>query len=186
LLQPGEGPVAARQFVNAWRASRQATWAIDATFERRTARGGRVMATTHRAQAPPDRMASALGSVDAVLHGRHLDCSTDGRGRQHCIQGAVAKPYDQEVADELTTLRSYVLGAPPLYVVRQQDHGCFRLRLVVSPYPSPPYGQEARFCWDPVSHAPVRVEVHRAEGADVTVTFAIRRQPTQADLTPPA
>ncbi|MDQ1403238.1 MAG: hypothetical protein QOG03_1554 [Actinomycetota bacterium] len=185
LLQRGESPDAARAFLGQWRRSRLATWAIDASFERHTARGTTVTATAHRAQAPPDRVATGFGSVEAVVGGYHLDCSTDASGAQHCTRGQRAQPYGSEVDAELTVLRTYVLGAPPLYAVREETPGCYRLRLVIAHYVSPPYGQVATFCWDRVTHAPVRSEIHRAEGADLTVTSAIRSRPTTADLTVP-
>lgn len=185
LFQPGEGPDAARAFLADWRASRMATWAIDASFERRTAAGGRLSATLHRAQDPPNRMSSGVGSVDGIVGGHHLDCSTDGNGHTHCTAGAPALPYEVEVDREIATLRTYVLAAPPLYAVRREGSSCFRLRLVIAHYASPPYGQLAVFCWDQATHAPRRAEIHRAEGADVTVTYAIRRHPTAGDLAPP-
>jgi hypothetical protein len=184
LLQKGEGPDATRAFLAEWRASRLATWAIDASFERRTATGGRLTAEAHRAQAPPNRVATGFGSTDAVVDGHRLSCTTDASGKEHCSQGAVARPYASEVSTEVANLRTYVLGAPPLYAVRADAHHCFRLRLVIARYVSPPYGQLAIFCWDAATHAPVRAEIHRAEGADLTVTTAIREQPTYADLHP--
>ena len=100
-------------------------------------------------------------------------CRSDGR----------ARPFAAEVEDDIDLLRGYVLGPTSFYGVRSDGRDCFALRLrrVVL---SPPYGLRARFCFDPVNHAPVRAEVTRKEARDRTVAVRVRSDPTEADLDP--
>src|SRR5205823_50148 len=79
--------------------------------------------------------------------GRRLPCTTGPRGALQCRDGGPAPPYGQEVDRELALLRGYLSGPDPLYRVRVEGGGCYRLELLVS-MPAPPYGRRARFCFD--------------------------------------
>jgi hypothetical protein len=172
----------AQDFVTEWRRMRLGTWSVEARFERVTATGRRLETTVHMAQRPPDRLVTGLGSIDSRRGGERLACAPDAAGDVHCRDGGPAPPYEGEVANELGYLRRYVIGRDALYGVNK-SLDCYMLRLRVR-LPSPPYGERARFCFDPVTGAPVRSEIERKEGRDRTVAISVRRRPTDADLDP--
>lgn len=178
------GPAAARAFLATWRASRLATWVVEGTYERRTAGGRRVASEVRVAQRPPDRLVLGLGAVQARLGNRRLACAPDPDGVLRCADDGRAPPYAAEVDDEVRVLAGYVEGDVPLYAVTADAPGCFILRLVVE-LPAPPYGRRARFCFDPVTHAPLLAEIRRAEAVDVRRTIEVRTTVTDADLAPP-
>jgi hypothetical protein len=176
----GGESAAATAFVDAWRRSRLATWVVDGRFERRV--GDRVVLAVdvHRAQRPPDRLSVGFGAVDARAGGRRLACAEDDAGVVTCRDGGPAPPYAEEVDDEIELLRRYV--APDgLYTVAAEPGGCFRLRLRRAML-TPPYGQRARFCFDPETGAPVRAELERLEATDRTVAVRVDAHPTDEDL----
>ena len=49
-------------------------------------------------------------------------------------------------------------------------------------YPSPPYGDRARFCFDRATGAPTRREIHRREGTDVQEAVEVRGVVVAADF----
>lgn len=181
-----EGQAAARAFVDTWRRSRMATWSVDSVFTRTPRRGRPLTASVHSAQRPPDRLHQGLGSVNARRGDVELVCAGGDRGPDtlRCREGKALRPYAEEVEAELRILRQYVIGPDALYTVRQESGGCFALRLRFV-LPAPPYGTSARFCFDPRTLAPVRAEVRRDEGVDVTVAVNVNGDPSDADLAPP-
>jgi len=181
---PADGAARA-DFLDAWRRSRLSTWLVVLRFERRTSAGRRLTSEVRIAQRPPDRLATGLGSIDARRHGRRLACTTGPRGALQCRDGGPAPPYGQEVDRELALLRGYLSGPDPLYRVRVEGGGCYRLELLVS-MPAPPYGRRARFCFDAATGAPVASEVDRAEATDRQQAIQVRATVGDADLAPPA
>ena len=179
---PRESPAAADAFLAAWRRSRLGTWVVDSRFERRTAAGAHLTAEVHMAQRPPDRLVVGLGTVMGRRDGRRLVCHAGDSAVLTCRDGGTAPPYAAEVAEELGNLRGYV-GPVGFYAVAREAGGCFRLRLRAGVL-SPPYGQLARFCFDPGTGAPVRTEIERIEGVDRTVAVRVDPTPTSADLDP--
>jgi hypothetical protein len=174
-----EDPVAG--FLAAYERSRTATFVVEQTFTR-TAPDGRSISYGRRlVQRPPDdRLLVGGGNAEGRIDGRVVRCSTAPDGSSSCQQGPPAGPYDDEVAAELAELRRYV---SELYYLAPGDPGCWVLDLVEA-YPSPPYGEEATFCFDPATGAPTRLEVVRPEATDVTEAVEIRATVTGADLDP--
>lgn len=181
-----EGQAAARAFIDTWRRSRLATWSVDSVFTRTPRRGRPLTAQVHSAQRPPDRLHHGLGTVNARRGDVELVCGGGDRGADtlRCREGKALRPYEEEVEAELKILRQYVIGPDALYAVRRESGGCFALRLRFV-LPAPPYGTAARFCFDPRTLAPVRSEIRRDEGIDVTVAVNVNGDPTEADLAPP-
>ena len=176
-------PVAA--FLAAYERSRTATYVVEQTFTR-TAPDGRSLTYERRlVQRPPDdRLLVGGGSAEGRLDGRVVRCTTSPDGTSGCTQGPPARPYDEDVVGEVAELRQLVEGGDPLYEVADgDDEGCWTLTLVEA-YPSPPYGEEAGFCFDVDTGAPVRLEVRRQEAVDLAVTVEVRRTVTDADLQP--
>ena len=179
-------PVAARRvdvdaFTNAWRRSRTGTWFVRMAFTRRTAARGRLDDELRIAQRPPDRLiVGPLGAVAGRIGDRTVNCGTGATGVLRCAAEQQAPPYAVEVDREVSALRSYFTGSVPLYALDRQGD-CFTLRLRRL-YPSPPYGDRARFCFDRVTGAPTRREIHRPEGTDVQQAVEVRTEVSAADL----
>jgi hypothetical protein len=171
-------------FSRAWLRSRTGTWVVRLSFTRRTAAGGRLDDEIRIAQRPPDRLiVGPLGAVAGRIGGRTVNCGTGATGVFRCAGREPASPYADEVRREVSTVRSYVAGDAPLYVLRHEGD-CFSLRLSRR-YPSPPYGERARFCFDPATGSPTRREVYRAEGSDVQHAVEVRARVDPADLEVP-
>lgn len=183
----GHGGAAPAEFLAQWRRSRMATWVVESTFSRTTARGGDLRFTVHNAQRPPDRLLSGFGSVSARQGDQLLACAGGQRGPSslRCRRSAGAPPWVAEVDDEMRLLESYLEGEPPLYRVTRSGPGCFQLSQA-RPMVSAPYGSRALFCFDAATGAPSRSEITRPEGSDVTRAFRVSATVTDADLAPPA
>lgn len=179
-------PVAARPadvdaFARAWQRSRSDTWFVRMAFSRRTTAGGRLDDEIRIAQRPPDRLTvGPLGAVAGRIGDRTVNCATGATGVFGCAADQQAPPYADDVSREVATLRSYFAGPHPLYIVGR-DRDCFTLRLARR-YPSPPFGDRARFCFDRSTGAPTRREIHRPEGTDVQDAVEVRAQVSDADL----
>jgi hypothetical protein len=177
---------AAAAFADAWQRSRTGTWVVRMAFTRRTAARGHLDDELRIAQRPPDRLiVGPLGAVAGRIGDRTVNCGTGATGVFRCAADQQALPYADEVRGEVSTLRSYFAGRYPLYTV-SRDGGCFTLRLSRR-YPSPPYGNRARFCFDRATGAPTKREIHRPEGSDVQEAVEVRAQVVPADFRlPPA
>jgi hypothetical protein len=176
---------AALAFLDAWAISRETTWKMIATFERTPANGsGKLSSPLEMVQRPPDRLVRQFGSVAGLLDGEEVGCSTGPDGETQCRSGA-PKDYEEEVATELSRLESYVAGPVPIYAVTREGSDCFRLDRQLE-YLLPPYGDQATFCFDGSTGAPVRTEVVRPEATDVTKADAVSADVTDADFELPA
>ena len=173
-------PVA--EFLAAYERSRTATFVVEQLFTR-TAPDGRALSYEVRlAQRPPDdRLLIGGGNAEGRVGGNVVRCATEPSGTAGCQQGPPAEPYAAEVAAEVARLDELVSGSNPLYAVEAGDAGCWTLTLRLD-LPSPPYGTEARFCFDAGTGAPVLLEVQRPEAVDVVEAVEIRREVTAADL----
>lgn len=177
-------PQAAEAFVAAWDRSLTGSWVVEGGFERTSLQGRGTLRTPVRtAQRPPERLVVGFGSAESRLDGRLLSCTTAPDGSLRCQEGGPAPPYAEERADQVDLIRRYVLGPGPLYLVRDAGGGCFELSLHV-PIPAPPYGEQAVFCFDGATGAPVRVEIRRPEAVDVMVATAVRSEVADEDLQP--
>jgi len=174
---------AAAAYINDWKRSELGTWKV-------TMRWQRIVGTNHledeirTAQRPPDRLSVALGSVDARQGDRRLACAEAPDGKLHCRDAGAAPPFDQPVVAGEAVLRSQLLGPNRLYDVTQTSDHCYDFRLRFS-YPVPPFGRQARFCFDEETGAPTLKDIDRAEGRDIQEATAVSRQVTDADLAPP-
>ncbi|MCU1447918.1 MAG: hypothetical protein JWP02_88 [Acidimicrobiales bacterium] len=174
---------AAPAYVDAWRRSELGTWKVVLRWER-TARGGRLTDDVRIAQRPPDRLALSAGSVDARRGGRMLSCAAGEDGRLRCRDAGAARPYDEEVAAGERVLRDQLTGPGRIYDVTSTRDGCYQLRLRV-PFPAPPYGRRASYCFDAETGAPTLIEVERVEGRDRQQAVSVSARVDDADLAPP-
>lgn len=178
-VRPGD-PAAAAALVAAWERAAAGTFVVRSSFERRLAGGATLSAESVLAQRPPDRLRRQAGTVSGRLGGRLVAC-TEVEGRHlPCVDAGPAPAYAVDVATEVAAVRRLVSGLSSPYAVTGGGSGCFALRLRVWG-PAPVYGTAARFCFDRATGAPVRTEVTRPEGTDVTVALELRR-PTSADF----
>jgi hypothetical protein len=167
----------------ATRRSLTSTWKVEEHFVRTTAAGRSIEATQRRVRRPPDSLLLGGGTVSATRNGRALACATGPGGELHCSDAGPAPDVEVQADQAVATLRQQVEGPNALYSVRQ-DRDCFVLRLLVPGYVAPPYGQTATLCYDPATGAPVRTEIHRAEGTDLTVATSVSAAVSDADLAP--
>jgi hypothetical protein len=171
--------------VDAFRRSMTTTWKVDEQFDRTTPSGGHIQAVQRRAQRPPDHLTVAAGTVDARAGDRVLACATGSAGALSCRDAGAAWPYTDEVAAAVATLQGQVTGNNRLYDVTEEGGGCFSLHLRVPGFVAPPFGTDARLCYDGPTGAPVRTEISRPEGRDVTVATSVSGVVADADLAPP-
>jgi hypothetical protein len=177
------GEKAAAALVAAWDRKLHGTYVVDQTFTRTLPDGSELRDGSRLVQRPPDRLIVGLGAATGTVGGKIVRCSPVVG--QTCSPTADAGPYEDDVAAELATLRSYLEGPNPLYRVTEYvDRGCFSLVLALQ-VPAPPYGTEALFCFDEATGAPTLTVVERAEGTDRTEAHAIRGQVTDDDLRVP-
>ena len=171
--------------IDAFRRSMTTTWKVDEQFDRTTPSGGHIQAVQRRAQRPPDHLTVAGGTVDARAGDHVLACATGSAGALTCRDAGAARPYTDEVAAAVGTLQGQVTGNNRLYDVTDQGAGCFALHLRVPQFVAPPFGTDARLCYDGATGAPIRTEISRPEGRDVTVATSVSGVVADADLAPP-
>lgn len=183
LTGPGdldESPEAADAFVEAWERSRTSTY-LSGSLLRRTISSSMTMELPIVvAQRPPDRVVSTGGSVQSDVGGENTVCDEQLDGIVRCGSGGSADDHDERVEAEIETLRSYFDTDTPVYRVSQSGM-CFDLRLTAA-LQAPPYGQNARFCFDDVSGAPTLQRVERAEGTDEVTLVTVRTDVSDDDI----
>lgn len=178
---------AAAGFLDAWRRSRVITYAADGVFVRE-AGTRRLQSTLRLAQRPPDRLSVGIGAVSGRRGDRRLACAVDATGVLRCREEAGAPAYAAEVDAEVADLAALITDRPgslAIYAVGNEGGGCFTLRIRFG-YPAPPYGDEARFCFDPATGVPVESVIEREGAVDRTVWVNARTAVIDADLQPPA
>ena len=177
---PPETVEAAEAFVEAWDRSRRETF-LSVSELHRTTDAGELRLTLVLAQRPPDRVRSSGQSLTGTVGGVRVDCDeVVDEGLQCRLLEEARADYDADVATEVALLRRYVEGTLPLYRVSRQGE-CFDLRLARVMY-APPYGQRARFCFDPATGAPSATRIERIEGTDVVTLVTVSAEVSDADL----
>jgi len=174
---------AAAAYIADWRRSQLGTWKVALRWDR-TAGGSRLEDEIRIAQRPPHRLSEALGSVDARSGDRRLACAAGADGHLRCRDAGAAPPYEQDVAAGEAVLRQQLVGPQRLYDVTATSAHCYEFRLRLT-YPAPPFGRQARFCFDPATGAPTLRDVDRVEGRDLQEAVSVSPQVTDADLAPP-
>lgn len=169
-------------FINAYRRSLEATYAIDGEFTRTMPDGRELRSGVLVAQRPPDHIRRQLGAVSGAIGDREINCTTDQDGEYSCAHGAAATPYPQEVERRASVMRSYFdPSTPAIYGVSVDDGGCYELELVRA-YPAPSYGVFARMCFDDASGAMSTMEMRREDGSLDVVSATTIRQPNDLDF----
>jgi hypothetical protein len=170
-------------YIADWRRSQLGTWKVVLRWTR-TVGTNQLQAEIRTAQRPPDRLSVALGSVDARRNNRLLACAEGSDGHLRCRDAGPAPPYDRQVAANEAVLRGQLLGPNRLYDVTATSTHCYNFRLRLT-YPVPPFGRQARFCFDEETGAPTLRDIDRVEGRDVQQATSVSGQVTDADLAPP-
>jgi hypothetical protein len=186
-IPPPSSPADIAAFLGAERRMLFGTWVIHAEFGRRTASGRELDSPVRRAQRPPDTLNEGPSTADGRRAGRLVACATGPTGGLVCKDTGPAPPFVDHVNGELDSLKSYLVAPLPLYRVgAAPDAGpgqCWRLLLAAPRYPSPPYGAQAVFCFDPATGAPSFSQIVRPEATDTTRVTQIGSAVTDADLT---
>jgi hypothetical protein len=191
-IRPGaraDDGAAAEDFVDAWARARTATFVRTGTFERRSdVTGSSISSEDVLAQRPPQRLHRQLGGIDGRDDRRTLSCPSppEGASPEPCTLGApTGASYDEDVANEVAALRTLVTGESPVYAVGPGgDPGCFEL-VLLQVEPRAPFGQEARFCFDGATGAPLNSRVAYDGGiVEVVAVTDLRAEVTDADLQP--
>jgi hypothetical protein len=179
------GDEAATSLLDAWRASRLATFVADYDFTRTLPDGARLEQATRTVQRPPnDRLVIGFGTAAGRLGGHVYRCAPSPTAAPSCITAVQAVDYGEEVDGDVASLESSVRGPRPAYDVIEFAGGstqCFRLDLAIA-VPSPPYGDHALFCFDRSNHAPTLTVIERPEATDRTQARSVRTAVTDADL----
>lgn len=177
-----DAPAAIESFLDAYERSRTATYVAEQTFTRAAEDGRSISYPRRIVQRPPDdRLVIGGGQAEGRLDGMVVLCSTSPDGTSRCDEGAEADPYSEEVHEEVANLRSLVEGETAIYEVRAGEDGCWSLHLRRQVL-TPTYGQQAGFCFDEATGAPLRTDVVREGVTDTVVTEAVRTEVTAADL----
>lgn len=176
-------PDASPAYIADWRRSQLGTWKVVLRWTR-TVGSNALQDEIRTAQRPPDRLSVALGSVDARHGDRRLACAAGEDGHLHCRDAGAAAPWDRDVNAGEAVLRQQLLGPQRIYDVTATSAHCYNFRLRFS-YPVPPYGRQARFCFDPDTGAPTLRDIDRVEGRDVQEATSVSGEVTDADLAPP-
>ena len=187
---PRDERSAATAFIEAWERSRRATFVTRGTYERRSDATGAVIASEDVvAQRPPRRIHRQLGGVDGRDDDRLIVCPAPPAGQEDQAEPCrLGEPggatYEESVVQEVTGLRSLLLGPSPLYTVVARDPGCFELDQVRID-PRAPFGVAASFCFDDDTGAPTRRRVRHEGGVEeVLVVAEIADEVSDADLEP--
>ena len=175
-----ESPEAAEAFVDAWERSRTETYLSGSLLRRTLSTAVVLELPIVVAQRPPDRVVSTGSSVQSDVGGENTVCDEQLDGIVHCQPGGAAGDHDAQVQAELENLRSYFEGDTPVYRVSVSE-GCFDLRLVAAIH-APPYGHNARFCFDALSGAPRLIRIERNEGTDEVTLVTVRTDVTDEDI----
>jgi hypothetical protein len=175
-----ESSEAADAFVEAWERSRTETY-LSGSLLRRTLSNSTVLELPIVvAQRPPDRVVSTGGAVQGSVDGENQVCDEQLDGLVRCRSIGDAEDYDASVESDVATLQGYFTGPTPVYRVSQEGQ-CFNLRLTAA-IQAPPYGQNARFCFDEVSGAPSLQLIERLEGTDEVTLVSVRTDVSDADI----
>ena len=150
-------------FLDAWQRYRDATYTTPVVFERVAKSGQALESSSTYTQQPPRRVVRQAGGMLLTAGSASLTCTTVSN--QMVCAPAPATDYETEVAKELAIWRATLLGEVPYYRIAQPEAGCFQLDLAVA-IPDPPYGDTARFCFDPPTGALARRQIVRATATD--------------------
>ena len=193
-LRPGDrgsDPDAAEELVVAWERSLRATFLRVGSFERRSETTGAVISSPDvLAQRPPRRIHRQLGGVDGRDDRRAILCPSppeddDRVGLPRCsVTDATLPSYAEDVAQEVSALRSLLEGSTAVYAVERAGDTCFDLAQQ-RVEPRAPFGLEARFCFDEETGAPASSRVRYAGGiVEVVAVTRVTAEVSDADLEP--
>lgn len=166
------GDEAADQLLGDWQRSRESSYVMEGTWAREKDGVGVMSSAVFEAQRPPDRLRRESGGVTGVLDGQTINCITDATGQFGCGRSGHAADYAEQTTQELDNLESYLAGDPALYDVAS-DGTCYLLQLRVA-IPEPPYGRQARMCFDDDFGALRYLQVRTAGVTDTFQATSIR------------
>lgn len=172
----------ANSLIAEYQRSRLATYRANQTFTR--SRGSVVVLQTSGsvAQQPPKRITKSETNVEFVNDDEITNCSYSGD-----VWSCGTGPYDgwnAQVDGAAKALHDYFFAEAPLYEAVKLPGNCWRMNNVYPEYPSPPFGDQATFCFDAQTHMPTRRELNRGNVHDLLL-YQYTGQPTPADFVVP-
>jgi hypothetical protein len=173
-------PVDVEAFVAAWERSRRGTFLVISEFHRENDLGDEMRLTQVLVQRPPDRVQSSGMSITGSVGGVRYVCDDLPDDVFECREIPVETDFDASIEREVSALWTYVLGQVPLYRV-SRDGDCFDLT-ITRRILAPPYGNSARFCFDPDSGAVVEIRIERDEVTDTVRAISITTDVSDDDL----
>lgn len=184
----GGDSAAAAHFAEAWERSRMGTYVAVGVYRRTSeVTGATISSEDVVAQRPPRRLHRQLGGVEGRDDDRLLVCPAPPEGaedRQPCrLSPPGGETYAASVERAVEGVRSLTTGAAPLYLVVEDDRGCFVLTLRRAD-PRAPFGVRASFCFDRATGAVRESTVRHAGGIVEVVSVTSIRAATDADLEP--
>ena len=184
---PGVGQPVVERFLDAWERSRIETYIVEQQYTRSSLiTKAELTGPTKIAQRPPVRLEVGYdGSVERRDDKRILQCVPGGGSRTNCAEVAAKRSFLADVRRDLEILRSYVEGPGRLYAITGNGgtDECFSLRRL-RVQPLSPYGEEATFCFDDDTGAPMSIEIREGQVVDRTITLQIIEVVTDNDLRP--
>ena len=173
----------ARAFVKEYRLSRNSHFRAAQEFKR-LKDGVPVIGFEIIIDQDPPRYSNSSGSNQHfIFAGYQVNCAKTDVDLQCSKQSAASWP--EMVDGEARDLENYFFSSAPIYSVKRQKNDCFQLQNIYPEYPSPPYGDSARFCFDKKTHVPVSKDVVRGHFSDVNEYTNIAA-PQEADFKLPA
>jgi hypothetical protein len=160
---PGPRPADPDGFLEAWAASRAATFRLEGAIVR--SRGdAHLELPVVLVERPPDHLRIQGATIEARLGDRVTSCGAVPGSTGTCRVDQVDPPAPQQlVAAQVDAMARLVSGPDASYRVVADGPGCWSLGLLGGD-PAPPLGIKARYCFDPVTGAVVGRTVDRGGG----------------------
>ena len=165
-----EHAAATKAFLDAWSRYRTAVYSAHLVFERVTPTGQSLRTESTYLQQPPRRAVRQSDSALITAGADSVACNTVGA--QMVCAPAPQTDYEGDIAAEIRGWQAAFDGDQPAYRVARSTDGCFELQLNIV-MTDPPYGDVARFCFDPTTGALTTRQFVRSTATDTETASAI-------------
>ena len=167
-----EQSAAAQAFLDAWSRYRTTVYSAHLVFERVATNGQSLHTESTYIQQPPRRSIRQSDSVLITAGADSVTCNTVAGQSQLVCAPAPDTDYAGDIAAEIRGWQAAFGGDQPAYRVARSADGCFELQLNIV-MADPPYGDVARFCFDPATGALATRQFVRSTATDTETASAI-------------